>query len=631
MILHKEEGIMPIFTTPVATTEDFVVNNISEGDHYYPRAVQLLDGRILVVWHSTEDDELYGKFFNYDGSAISDQFTLGSNQPVGGAVALPDGGFILVYDDYFVDEHGETRNGIVAQKYDANGAPEGKALDIYASKETDWSPEVVLLKNGDVAVRWDTTADVGDGRMTHIAIIDQNATTVGAHHVFPGRNVGMPFSSEEGFESTVYDGTRVLHYTYIPETDTLGSVEVEASVVTGLSNGNFVSRFIANGGSELFVTDRNGNPIADTSFVPDADGFYGVKTLVDGTFVFGAKGYVDGDESSFSYDTEILLQHFSRDGIPLGEVVAVNDRHLDDNQNYPQVVSLAEGGFAVVWDTADDVAMRVYNNVGIAASGTRNADVLHGDNTNNLLRGYAGDDVLLGGAGRDTLLGNDGDDQLIAGYWLNGSAIPDSDGATVWAGAGDDVVYGSNDTDVIGTGAGNDLVFAYDGNDQIYGSKQVGEDTLHGGAGDDVIYGGVGSDMLVGGSGHDTLGTGSGSDIAEGGAGNDILYGGGDGGSDTLYGGVGNDTLYGGDGDDHLYGGAGADMFHFSSTTGDDTVSDFDVAEDTLWLHGVFSDIADLQNHSEDTADGLYISFAGGSVLLEGVQKGELSPDWIEL
>jgi Ca2+-binding RTX toxin-like protein len=72
-----------------------------------------------------------------------------------------------------------------------------------------------------------------------------------------------------------------------------------------------------------------------------------------------------------------------------------------------------------------------------------------------------------------------------------------------------------------------------------------------------------------------------GDDILTGGAGNDKLYG--KQGNDTLVGNAGNDILIGGFGNDILTGGAGADrFFRWRSTTGIDTITDFQVGEDTL-------------------------------------------------
>ncbi len=116
-------------------------------------------------------------------------------------------------------------------------------------------------------------------------------------------------------------------------------------------------------------------------------------------------------------------------------------------------------------------------------------------------------------------------------------------------------------------GAGNDVLNATTGNDQMFGGD--GNDTLNGLAGNDVIFGENGADVLNGGDGADLL---------FGGAGNDIITGGN-----------GNDLIYGGSGNDQLTGGAGNDFFIFNArdkgllgAPSVDTVTDFARTEDYL-------------------------------------------------
>ena len=87
--------------------------------------------------------------------------------------------------------------------------------------------------------------------------------------------------------------------------------------------------------------------------------------------------------------------------------------------------------------------------------------------------GTAGDDVLRGGNDRDVIMGL----------------------------GGDDVLRGVNDDDVICGGAGNDVLEGGNGKDVLLGG--FGDDFLVGGNGGDVMRGGPGVDRLDGGLGHD--------------------------------------------------------------------------------------------------------------------------------
>ncbi len=76
--------------------------------------------------------------------------------------------------------------------------------------------------------------------------------------------------------------------------------------------------------------------------------------------------------------------------------------------------------------------------------------------------------------------------------------------------------------------------------DRIVIAKDLDRDaTVYGGAGNDLIYGGAGNDRLNGGTGDDTIAGGSGSDTIYGEDGNDVLDGQTD--IDSLYGGNGYD------------------------------------------------------------------------------------------
>lgn len=118
-----------------------------------------------------------------------------------------------------------------------------------------------------------------------------------------------------------------------------------------------------------------------------------------------------------------------------------------------------------------------------------------------------------------TIVGSAGDDVL------RGTEERD----VIWGGPGDDVIYGGRASDLICAGAGTDLV---------YGGR--GNDTIDGGAGDeDRVYGGLGDDKLTGGPGdRDEVGGGLGIDLVNGGPGDeDLVHG--DYGWDRMDGGPG--------------------------------------------------------------------------------------------
>lgn len=153
-----------------------------------------------------------------------------------------------------------------------------------------------------------------------------------------------------------------------------------------------------------------------------------------------------------------------------------------------------------------------------------------------------------------------------------------------------------------------DVIYGHGGNDALYGN--AGNDKLYGGAGNDTLVGGAGADRLYGGAGTDTasyagatkgvvanLKSAAGNtNDAKGDSYSSIENLTGSSHSDTLTGndaanrisgGAGNDRLNGGLGKDMLIGGSGNDTFVFNTKLGSnniDTISDFSVKDDTIWL-----------------------------------------------
>ncbi|MDV3457874.1 cadherin domain-containing protein [Sphingomonas sp. HF-S4] len=146
-----------------------------------------------------------------------------------------------------------------------------------------------------------------------------------------------------------------------------------------------------------------------------------------------------------------------------------------------------------------------------------------------------------------------------------------------------------------------------------------GADTINGTAGEDRLWGGgLGNDTINGLGGHDLISGGLGNDKLDGGDGNDVLFG--NLGDDQLRGGNGNDVLIGGYGYDKLWGGAGSDSFHFGATFGDDTIYDFNTAEDLIILDdGVTVTQTKVHDANGDGVNDLVLTLTVGSVTLLGV------------
>jgi Ca2+-binding RTX toxin-like protein/subtilisin-like proprotein convertase family protein len=278
---------------------------------------------------------------------------------------------------------------------------------------------------------------------------------------------------------------------------------------------------------------------------------------------------------------------------------------------------------------------------GLVGSGGN--DILGGNSGANDLRGLGGNDELYGYDGNDTLNGDEGDDLLQGGLgddFLSG--FTGNDRFMLVPGEGNDSIYGGSGNDLVDyslatSGVLIDLtnvVFATgdsfvdiegivgsDFSDQL--ATGAGNDSLYGGLGDDILAGREGADHYDGGEGNDfvsyvvataavgvdmlTPAAGSGEGAGDSFVSIEGIYGSnfndtilGANGTETLQGWTGNDVIYGRNGDDRLqgdagndilYGGAGADLIDGGSGTRDRAM----YSDSTIGLR------ADLQSPATNT------------------------------
>jgi parallel beta-helix repeat protein len=116
-------------------------------------------------------------------------------------------------------------------------------------------------------------------------------------------------------------------------------------------------------------------------------------------------------------------------------------------------------------------------------------------NDPHAITGSSGSDILFATEEADIICGRGGDD-FIAGQ------------------GGDDCIDGGDGKDWIYGGQGNDRIFGGDGKDVIYGHD--GNDEINGDEDDDYLFGGVDDDKIDGGEGYDWVFCGSGKDVGVG-------------------------------------------------------------------------------------------------------------------
>jgi|GEM_PF-6753274 len=262
--------------------------------------------------------------------------------------------------------------------------------------------------------------------------------------------------------------------------------------------------------------------------------------------------------------------------------------------------------------------------------GNANNDIIDGLGGNDQIDGGVGDDLIIAGNGNDSYFGGDGFDTIDYSAATQKVVIDLKDG--VASGMGNDTVSGFEA--VVGSGF-NDRIKGDDGANVIYDG--AGKDKLYGRDGDDVFVAGAGDDTYDGGKGFDTVdfstsanavtvdldrgkSSGNGKDKLKkiesviGSDFDDDLLGSDN--ADTLDGGAGDDVIRGGEAADTLTGGAGGDTFTWETddlAVGTfDTISDFDVASDTL----DFSNLDYLSRSGPNDADRVVLQEVNGGTLI---------------
>ncbi|ANT54781.1 MULTISPECIES: hemolysin-type calcium-binding protein [Mesorhizobium] len=144
-----------------------------------------------------------------------------------------------------------------------------------------------------------------------------------------------------------------------------------------------------------------------------------------------------------------------------------------------------------------------------------------------------------------------------------------------------------------------------------------------------IIRGTETDDHLIGTPERDYIRGLGGNDWISGAAGADSLEG--NQGDDTLFGNAGDDVLFGDEGNDALYGNDGSDTFIFNSGGGKDSVGDFTVGQDKLYVAEGINDVGihtiqDLANRvQEDGPASAVVDLGkGNSITLTNVSASDV-------
>ena len=230
-------------------------------------------------------------------------------------VALADGGYLTVWSGSGQADEGY---GVYLQRFDAAGQRVGE--EILVNTTTTFSqrnPEVTVLASGGYVVTWDSTVPGGGpGDPSALGVFVQAFDAAGARIGAQTQVSGVGHSQRV---TALADGGYVVTWTQ----------QVDAPW-----SGVLAQRFDASGRAvgQAVVLDR------------DLDATVASVAATDTGFIAVWRAYNEAGGAT------IAIQSFGADGERLGDEVRIP---RDGDRTHPEIVALADGGFALVWLEAE--------------------------------------------------------------------------------------------------------------------------------------------------------------------------------------------------------------------------------------------------------------------------------------
>ncbi len=506
------------------------------------------DGGYVIAWNqyvSTGGTSGYYKYLyaqRYDaaGHKIGNQYQLVSDtthdKSWESVTSLNTGGFVATWSQNETANVDAGDQDIYSQVFNADGTAVAPAQVVnYTTDGDQTEPVVQELAGNRYVVAW-----YGQAGNIYMAIYRDSGSQILSETKVntdaSGRDVQIAASSDGGFVAVWAADSGIQAQFYDSRNQPVGSQQALASgsafeaTAGSLPDGGYVIAWIEYDSTTQLDTlyrqtyDETGQATGVKTAVATSVSGHAIDesritTLADGGYVIVWEDYNQGL-------TDAYAQRYDANGDAVGPALALND-HTDYSHGFPNVVALADGGFAVAWEGSDGVEERAF----------MSATSLVG---NQLLYGTGDADDLDGGSGNDSMYGGMGDDT----YHVNAT------GDVVYEAAGEgwDTVLSS----VTYTLGDNIEALTLTGLSPINGTGNALDNLITGNGGNNTLSGGQGSDTLYGGAGNDHIDAGSAfeddtsPDWAYGGDGDDVIVAGfgnlhatGDAGNDTIRGGGG--------------------------------------------------------------------------------------------
>ena len=233
------------------------------------------------------------------------------------------------------------RYGVYAQRYNANGIPQGSEFRVNTNTSKDQlDPSVAIDANGNFVITWSSKAqDQGNTWGVYGQRYDASGVAQGSEFLVNTTTAGDQKWSGVAMDA---DGDFVVTWTGL-----------DASV-TGVYAQRYNAAGVAQGGEFLVNTTTASNQDNSTIAMDDA-----------GNFVVTWSSFDQDKANSWG----IYAQRYNAAGVAQGGEFLVNTTTNSD-QYYSRVAMDADGDFAIVWENlAADIFGQRYDSVGVAQGG----------------------------------------------------------------------------------------------------------------------------------------------------------------------------------------------------------------------------------------------------------------------
>jgi hypothetical protein len=365
---------------------EFQVNTYTNNEQRYPSITGLNDGGFVMSWMSSGQDGslngVYAQIYNADGTTKGNEFQVNtytnSEQRYPSITGLNDGGFVVSWTSY--GHQDGSFEGIYAQVCNADGTKRGSEFQVNTyTPNNQEHPSITSLNDGGFVVSWmSSSGQDGDLYGVYAQMYNADGTKQGGefqvntHTTRDQKRPSITGLNDGGFfvswSSYLQDGSYDGVYAQIYNADgtiRVGEFQVNTNTfesqaspsITSLNDGGFVvswQSYLQDGSgfgiyTQIYNADgtTRGGELQVNSYTDDFQSSPSITGLNDSGFVVSWMSNLQ-DGSGYG----VYAQIYNADGtIRVGEFQV--NTYTDNNQMYPSITSLNDGGFVVSWESSN--------------------------------------------------------------------------------------------------------------------------------------------------------------------------------------------------------------------------------------------------------------------------------------